>query len=274
MELERWREPHPLEGPILKLKRAQKHLETIDEYLTKYESLNPTSMVCKLNVSETFYEYSLISIFPPFLDFGIAIGEFSYQVRSALDHIIYALAEFSTTLTDRARDRAERSTSFPICLVPNDSFIDNQLQHVRGSIRPDVRRIVDSVQPYKRGNRNQARADPLALLDELNRVDKHRVFRSPLVNINIKRTDLAPGIKTIATGSANHGDVFAWIPANLDPKVEFDPRVSCEVVLPITGPSGGMIRMESLGIIHNRVREFILPKFAGFFDPLPPSVKI
>ncbi len=274
MELERWREPHPLEGPVLKLKRAQKHLETINEYLAKYESLDPTSMVCELNADETFYECRLISLFPPFLDFGIAIGEFSYQVRSALDHIIYALAEFPTTPTDRDRDRAERSTGFPIRLVPNDSFIDRQLKYVRASIKPDVRRLVESLQPYKRGNRKQARADPLVLLDELNRVDKHRVFRSPLTNINIDQADLAPGIRATTAGSANHGDVFAWIPANLDPKVEFYPRVSYEVVLPITGPKGGMIRMENLGTIHSHVRGYILPKFVGFFDPLPPNVKI
>ena len=249
MELEGWRETHPLEGPLLKLKWAEKHLKTIDEYLIKYEALNPTSMVCNLNADKTFYEYSLRSLMPPFLDFGIAIGEFSYQVRSAMDHIIYALAEFPATLTPRELDRAERTTSFPIS-------------------------IVDAVQPYQRGNRNQARSDPLALLDEINRIDKHRVFRGPKVTININRADIAPGIKVLATGIAKHGDVFAWIPADLDPKVEFYPRVSTEVVLPVTGPSGRKIQMESLRIIHNRVRNSILPQFVRFFDPLPSSVKI
>ena len=274
MELELWREPHPLEGPVLKLKRAKKHLETIDEYLIRYEALNPTRMLCKLNADETFYECTLLSLMPPFLDFGIAIGEFSYQIRSALDHIIYALAEFPATLTDRQRDSAERKTSFPIMLGRDDSFIDRQLSFVKAAIRADVRRIVDAEQPYQRGNRNQARADPLALLDELNRVDKHRIFRTPEVGINIDRTNLAPGIKILAMGSVKHGDVFAWIPANLDPKVEFYPRVSMEVVLPITGPSGGPVRMESLSIVHDRVRNIILPQFVRFFDPLPLSVRL
>lgn len=274
MDFELWRESHPLEGPIFKLKRAQKHLETIDDYLARYDGLNPTSMVCRLNADKTFYECTLQSLTPPFLDFGIAIGEFSYQVRSALDHIIYALAEFPDSLSERERDRAERSTSFPISLVPNDTFIDSQLRYVRGLIRSDVRKIIDGVQPYTRGDRNQARMDPLALLDELNRVDKHRVFRSPEVGIHIERTNIDPGIDIMATGSAKHGEVFARIPANIDPKVEFYPRVSSEVVLPVTGPSGGKIRMESLGIIHNCVRNLILPKFVRFFDSLPASVQI
>ncbi len=274
MPIELWRETHPIEGPIFKLKWAEKHLKTIDEYLIKYEALNPTSMVCKLNADKTFYECSLSSLTPPFLDFGIAIGEFSYQVRSAMDHIIYALAEFPASLSPRDLDRAERTTSFPISLVRNDSFIDSQIQYVRASIRPAVRKVVDAVQPYQRGNRDQARTDPLALLDEVNRIDKHRVFRGTKVNIHIDRANIAPGIKVLATGSTNHGDVFAWIPANLDPKVEFYPRVSFEVVLPVIGPSGGMVRMGSLGIVHNCVRNFILPQFVSFFDPLPPSVLI
>ena len=231
-------------------------------------------MLCKLNADETFDECILLSLMPPFLDFGIAIGEFSYQIRSALDHIIYALAEFPTTLTARERDKAERSTRFPITLSPNDSFIDAQLSFVKASIRDDVRRIVDAEQPYQRGNRDQARADPLALLDELNRVDSHRIFRTPKVGIHIDRTNLAPGITILAMASVNHGDVFARISANLDPKIEFYPRVSKEVMLPVTGPSGGQIRMESLCLVHDRVRSIILPQFVRFFDPLPPSVTL
>lgn len=274
MEFERWREPHPLEGPIFKLKRAEKHLETIDDYLAKYEALNPTSFICKLNADETFYECTLHSLTPPFLDFGIAIGEFTYQVRSSLDHIIYALADFPASLTERDRDNAERLTSFPITLVPNDDFIDGRVKYVRGLIRSDVRKVVDGVQPYKRGNIDQARTHPLALLDELDRFDKHRVFRTLEVTVHINRKGLAHGIKTVAMGSVKNGEIFAWIPANLDPKIEFYPRVAKDVVLPVTGPSGGKVKMESLGIVHNYVRNNILPRFVRFFDPLPANVVI
>ncbi|HEY4684640.1 MAG TPA: hypothetical protein VII57_01205 [Dehalococcoidia bacterium] len=275
MNLEPWRDQHPLEGPFLKLERAEKHLKTIDEYLAKFEAFNPHRVSFKLDSGEAFYEARLHAIFPPFLDFWTIIGEFCYQVRSALDHIVYALAVFPPTLSEAQRAKAERDTAFPIGLErqANDSGVRNRLIWIPKAAREDAFKIIDAVQPYKRGDRLSAFDDPLALLDELSNLDKHRLFKLLPVTIRINLVDLAPGIKTTNSGSPNHGDVIAWIPAHLNPEVEFHPRLTAEVVLPVTR-HGGHVKMPSLGVIHNRVRHDILPEFKKFFGPLPPSVKI
>src|SRR5689334_16894336 len=110
MFLEPWRDQHPLEGPFLMLKRAKNHLETLDKYLVEFDALNPHRVTSQLNSDKTFHECRLIAQFPPFLDFWLAIGEFCYQVRSALDQIAYSLCVFPATLSPIERAKAESSS--------------------------------------------------------------------------------------------------------------------------------------------------------------------
>lgn len=42
----------------------------------------------QLTPDGTFCEGRLVAKFPPFLDFGVEIGELVYQLRSALGHVI------------------------------------------------------------------------------------------------------------------------------------------------------------------------------------------
>ena len=275
MTLERWRDQHPLEGPFIKLKRAEKHLDEIDRLNKVFVELDPHGVSSQLNADKTFYECRLHAIFPPFLDFWTYVGEFCYQVRSSLDHIIYALSVFPDTLSKRDRTKAEKDTGFPISLMRtvNDSSIKGRLTWVPTKIYEAVFRVVDDEQPYQRGDSLAAFDDPLALLDELGNLDKHRLFKLLPVSLSINLEGLAPGIKTISSGSTRDGDIFAWVPADLDPKVDFYPRVSAKVCLPVTR-HGELVHVDSLGVIHRRVRYEILPRFKEFFGPLPPSVQI
>lgn len=272
MPLEPWRDQHPLEGPLLKLGRAEKHLKAIDDLSDKFMSVDPHRVVSELNADKTFYECRLVAWFPPFIDFMFEIGEFCYQVRSALDHIIFALSQFPASLSGKELAAAERTPIFPILVEKNDALLGKAVSYVRPFIRDDVRRVVGSIQPYHRGDRAAALLDPLSLLDEMGNADKHRVFKMLPVSISINVENLAPGIKTTSLGNAGHSDIIAWIPAHLDPKVDFYPRVAAKIVLPVTR-NGGHVFMENLGLIHQYVRDTVLPKFEQFFDPLPASLK-
>jgi hypothetical protein len=275
MDLEKWRDQHPLEGPFIKLKRAEKHLETIDQYLAKFDSLAAHGVSFELDDEKSFYQARLHALFPPFIDFWTIIGEFCYQVRSSLDHLVYAVSEFPSTLTEKELAKAERDTAFPISLErqKSDAGVRGRLRSVPQGIREEVFKVVDRYQPYQRGDREAAFDDALALLDELSNLDKHRIFKMLEVNIKIDLIDLAPGIRTIQATKANDGQIFAWIPAHLDPEAAFLPRVKTQVVLPVKR-HGGHVHIESLRAIHNRARNDILPEFKQFFGPLPVSVVI
>ncbi len=268
--LEPWRGIHPLESPILKLGRAKKHLETIDDYVSKYNSLDPTYLTRSLDADGTFYEYRLQSRFPPFLDFGIVIGEFAYQVRSALDQLIFALSVFPSNLSNRSLHVAERAASFPILHEPNDSRLKGQMKYVPVGIFDAVWQIVDGVQPYQKGQ--AAERDALAILDEINIRDKHRLLRPAGNLLHFDRANLAKSIEIVASNTIGDGDVFARIPVHLDPKVEFEPRITSEIKIEIGRPAGG-VGLAVLGIIYGHVCRDILPRFEQFFDAMPSTVK-
>ena len=260
---------HPLEGPLTKLRWAGMHLAAIDDLSAHYQSRYPYSMDIALNAEQTFYECRLVAEVPPFLDYGREIGEFAYQLRSALDQIIFALSAFPSNLTAKQLDSAERASGFPISLVVNGTYLDGRLKYVPASIKEDVRKAVDSVQPYKDAKR--AEHHPLAVLDEINVRDKHRSLDRTKTWIRINRDNLTKGVE-ISSGSINHGDVLARVRAHLKPADEVQQRLTVDELIPVSRPAGG-VGITTLHRIHECVRDEVLPAFERFFPPLPQKVK-
>ncbi|HLG07790.1 MAG TPA: hypothetical protein VI409_03860 [Gaiellaceae bacterium] len=92
------------------------------------------------------------------MDWPLAIGDTIYNLRCALDHVVYAKWR-------------SRKAMFPI-------YVDKCEFQVRGTPRiaglsPTLRADIESVQPY-RTIPEQPDLDPLAVLHELSNLDKHR----------------------------------------------------------------------------------------------------
>jgi len=268
MTIEPWRPRHPLESPIWKLQQAEKHIRTIKDYLGLWESLRPNDVVRKLNADGTSYDFKLVARFPPFIDFGITLGEFAYQLRSALDQIIFALCVFPTDLDAEALNRAERSASFPILMKREDRAIRAALRYVPPAREHAVFAVLDAVQPYQRGD--AAEFDDLALLNEINVRDKHRVLAPASGALTIQREGLDPAV-WIATDNVDDGDTIARSPAHLGPDV-LEGRISREILVPIMRPAAG-IPLARIGEIYSCVAFDVLPRFFEFFDPLPSTVR-
>jgi hypothetical protein len=227
-------------------------------------------MIRNLNAENTFYEYRLQSFFPPFLDFGIEIGEFAYQLRSMLDQIIYALSVFPDNLTAAELHQVEKHSSFPILHERRDSWLKSQLQYIPDSIRAEVWEIVDGEQPYQAGDR--AEYDFLGILEEVSIRDKHRVLKPSTNLIHFNGANLTEGVEIMVAGNVKHGDVFARVRADLDPEEEFEKRVTSEIKIEIARPKEG-VGITVLGSIYGRACLRIFPKFEGFFERLPETVR-
>ena len=264
---EPWHEPHPLQSPRLKIKWAEKHLDTIDSYIPKFEAVEPLGLGYQLNAEGTFYEGRLSAKYPPFLDFGVEIGEFAYQLRSALDNVIYALSSpnFPGEPLSAQRGRAERVPFFAICRDQNADAIRSRIAFVADDIKEQVFEAIDKHQPYKLGDR--AELHQLAVLDELNIRDKHRIVNATTSNITIDSRSVPSGVEVIS-GNANHGDIVVRVPGHLDPERDFQPHISFEIILQLGRPAEG-IRLAALRGIYDYVREEVLPDFAGFFPAEP-----
>lgn len=269
--MEPWRELHPLENAITKLHRAEKHLETFEVYGGKFTSLNPHAIAYKLNADKSLFEVRLIAEFPPFVDFGVVLGEFVYQLRSLLEHILFALAEFPSTLTPKELAKAQTSIQFPILEAEAKGFIEGRTRFVRPGLQVGVRKAIDAVQPYKRGDRYFVH--PLWVLNELANFDKHRGFQSPIVKLRIETKDMPPGMRVLSIGTAGHGDVLAYVPSNLSVEEDFYPRVTADVLLPVVAPNGLSPYIGDLRTVYEYVRDHVLRPWLEFCPPLPSTVR-
>lgn len=180
----------PLEGPVLKIARAKEHIEVIR--LLHYKFIDQSSyriIVSELESGGRYYALRvLVDLMPP-RDLGLCIGEAAYQLRSALDGLVYQLALLNPNTSSETLTR----TQFPIfsrgsikgCIngiggsrrkCPRGSAAHYRCNRGR-SIDPLIPRhkaMIERLQPYHRAN--GGKHDPLFLLHELNNADKHRLL--------------------------------------------------------------------------------------------------
>ena len=108
----------------------------------------------------------------PGLEHGIIVGDLVHQLRSCLDHIVYAMVK--PVCTD---DRILRKVTFPVfCdsteLTNSRSF--KTLTNVLGSGSKQIAEIYRS-QPHER-DPISPKSDPLWIISKLDNIDKHRTI--------------------------------------------------------------------------------------------------
>jgi hypothetical protein len=145
--------------------------------------------------------------------FSILSGEVVHHLRSCLDHIIWALADSQVKSGPGAA-----KLEFPIfhAKPSNKSSFDRKIAGV-----PDgARQIIERLQPYHRpeailtGPLN----DPLWVIHDLDRVDKHRELTIAICAFSIATSGM-PGIHIILQRYAGRTeDEIAALAATLDPE--------------------------------------------------------
>jgi len=175
---------HPLDGPRLKIRRAQGKIDTLSlaeqafwseaKYEIVRAEFNPVT-------GKDIYRV-LIDVVPP-LDWGICIGEVVHNLRSALDGLVWQLARLNMGETPAGK------TQFPILNVGRTMRKmagGNKIPHfecdgrrmLRG-VHPDHQALIEPFQPYKRPRRGRReyRLHPLLMLREISNADKHRLLQ-------------------------------------------------------------------------------------------------
>jgi hypothetical protein len=150
-----------LDGVRLKLARAEEHLRAVQqivstmsriscEIVPEEDTENPNSGVLRVRLSK-----------PP-ESLGPIIGDFLFNVRSALDHLVWQLI-----LANDAKP--DKSNMFPICATTS-AFADECKRGRLTGVAIKEQEIIEALQPYHCGN------EILLTLAELHNTDKHRDF--------------------------------------------------------------------------------------------------
>jgi hypothetical protein len=166
--------PHPLDGVKAKIERAVKHINQFDTEASRFERdaytvrVEPDIDAGRLNLVTRD-----MGLGDPPVPLLLLAGEITYQLRSALDHIIYILAK-------QAR---ERKRGFPIFKEPNE--YKSQAPSMIKGVSARAEAIIEGAQPFQS---NPPDNYALWMLHELNNTDKHRVI--PACSVYASKMDI------------------------------------------------------------------------------------
>ena len=146
-----------------KLSRANRHLQALDRAVKRFGDSEPYALVFSV-VKESGGTYGVIKIkiLKPVPDsLGLIVGDVCNNLHSALDHLSWQL----WLKVDHVFNSA---VHFPICA--NKRWFDQQAPKNIEGLPAQEQKLIESLQPYKRGNRL------LSILRELNITEKHRLI--------------------------------------------------------------------------------------------------
>lgn len=261
---------HRLKGVRWKIRRAERQLNALNRGITQHLEGNAYSLVgdFESEASEDFV-IRVHAERPVSPNWPVMIGDIAHNLRSALDHLAWQLAG----------PNPPTKTGFPIFLKSKDYNRSrgpgSGHYMVRGMSKPAKKAIRD-LQPDRRAKLRDktANSDPLWLLHELNRVDKHQLLQVAAFNLEIVRIKVilnggrGGGYFGAGTGPLKSGDEVhrRWISGLPHPKVEIKSDFEPDIAFAQPGPAYGLAVVETLRDAGHAIVRDVLPKL----DPLLP----
>jgi hypothetical protein len=193
-----------LDSVNAKLQRAEQHMQSLQNEITAWMATEPYVTRPVVNADST--RYSIIAYLvgkePPLQAWTLVVGDSLHNLRCALDHLVYAIAVHESG-TDPPPD--ENKLMFPIAATLVK--FNESAQRIRTLSAP-VRDAIEAVQPYRRPHPKLP--PPLAILRDLENIDKHRLLRLAFAGIGDAEIELG-GVPNPYAGqpelTSNAGDI-------------------------------------------------------------------
>jgi hypothetical protein len=221
--------PHPLAGAFERVARAEGHHAELKRAVAQFGKENEEAFVAKLNPENPNKVVIQRSMLMPPLRFSILVGEISYNLRGALDYLIYELAQHDSGVI-------QDGTQFPI-EDRKDGFDRNADRFLKG-VNVSHRTRIEDLQPYKGCSWTRD-------LLEISNPDKHR----KLTSVGAATEQLV----TIAVGSSapldpNGGTIKTIVRADgTEVHMQVSPTVT-EIQL-----DDGTLILEALDVLQSQV---------------------
>lgn len=198
--------PSGFEGAVGKIVRAKHQLRDLEARFEKTVTSQPIHLSERLVMrpGENIGDYTFVieAVAGPKREWGVLIGELVHNLRSALDHAVYAAAT-----------APNGNTAFPV--VTDTAKWEGAAAAKLHSVPQVAFEIVRKAQPFYGAGDNDPAGHPLAILNRLWNHDKHRMLQTAVVSLD----GAAPGFQGVGGfgtlrevragfGALNVGDVF------------------------------------------------------------------
>jgi hypothetical protein len=287
-------ERFPVEGVKLKLARAQEHLKTLYGEWEAFGNRQPYVIADECKVQERHHAFpnGMLHVFRIHVQeqvpatWSILVGDCLQNMRAALDHLAWALAKRNL------QRQPPTSTSFPI--RPSDAayhqtyttksgatkYATNSGVHQTRNIEAGAQTVIEDLQPYQGWNGLSLDEHPLWMLNELAKIDRHRVLHivgavNQETTVSVGRLDesgvfhigapLSGGFAAhIKTGPFKDGtEIGRFGFGTIDPEV----GVHLNALIPIvfgSDPWRDELVIETLEDIYVFILDEVLTKFSNY----------
>lgn len=167
-----------------RLGEGRKHLLALDAAVERFiRKPKPYTHRVQFDPKRSRVVLRAVDVEPVPPEFAILIGECVYQLRAALDNLVYALAERHTVPLP---DKIAKKASFPIC-KSGPRFREVAEPKLAG-VDSRAAAVIERLQPYHR--RKKPSAVALRQLEELRNVDQHRLLHPVALARDVSRCRL------------------------------------------------------------------------------------
>lgn len=231
-------------GVVSKVERAGEHLDALDGAIKRHNTSKPYRIVEERDPQSGIYNFLLKLDRPLPGILPILIGEIVYQLRSALDHIVWALSQ---------PDPPARC-EFPVYKDWGPFVREgmNKLSKLPTAARDEI----VGLQPYRRGK--SAQTEPLWIVHELRRVDMHRS-----INVVYHWGTVPIYFYEVYEGVVNDGKVLFRAPPDFHDRQYVKPIVTLEIMVDV---SGARIDLRRFRRVCELIRDHVIPRFERFFE--------
>ena len=150
---------HPLAGAFERVKRAGEHLADLRPLVEAMRQQQEQVFLAHFDANP-FYQGALPDPMPASMRVPILVGEICYNLRNALDYLVFELAK-------RGSGTPQKNTQFPIVDAP-EQFPPERDGRLKGVSDPHVT-MIERLQPYNGSEWTRS-------LREVSNPDKHREF--------------------------------------------------------------------------------------------------
>lgn len=155
----------PLNSLVLKLERAKKHTLELEAEYEKFRLDSPYRIDFKTDPKTRSRIYYLADAKPIPKSFSPILGDALNNLRSCLDHAVYAMVQVGQPSAIKPSD-----IYFPI-VSGSAAEYNSRFQRTKAGLRQDAINAINAVAPYMGGA-----GEYYCHLAQLNNVDKHRLL--------------------------------------------------------------------------------------------------
>jgi hypothetical protein len=250
-----------LSGVFLKLDRAEHHLDRLEAEVGRYNAAKPYSVPEQLEpATDGWFVARLHITESPDAGWGLRVGEFLHNTRSALDNLVWQLVLLNQ------REPWDKN-QFPIytnaAKPPSRRRLDDMLR----GVGTDERTFIEELQPYLGEHLHRRTRVALKWLVTLSNTDKHR-YLHPAVGVldplKVSTTTVASTHPMTDNRSSTHhllqdGAELLAIRTSPDARVVMEGEVAFDVAF-----GHPQVTVSLLDGIHEQVGR-VIERFASAF---------